>query len=98
MNSSISTPRPTIDVNYSLYDTFDKDLQKKRQKVMKRHIHTSHLARSIIKHFRTLQINLIKEKFRCSQKDAIQWSIDPSPYEDDFIFYCLTKNESVKKG
>ena len=91
MDSSISTQRPTIDVNYSLYDPIDKDLQKKRQKVMRRHIHTSHLARAIVRNFRTLQIKLIKEKFKCSQKDATQWSIDPSPYDDEYIFSCLIK-------
>lgn len=79
------TPRPTIDVDGAFCSVIDA----KRRKEFRSRIHTSHALRRVIREYRSIQLDLLREKFNCSKKGAKLRSEDPSPYEDGYIFYCL---------
>jgi len=82
---SVMDPRPTIDVDAG----YCPDLDKKRQKELRKHIHTSRVCNRLIKSYRELQISLIYKLGKTTKKEAKESSCDPSPYDEEYVFYCL---------
>lgn len=86
-----TTPRPTIDVDCD----YCSILSETRRKALRKKIRMSHSSGYVIRIYRELQQALIRKEMECTKKQAKLWSVDPSPYEKDHIFYCLKLGVSV---
>ena len=78
-------PRPTIDVDAGYCAVLDK----KRRKELRKNIHSTRLCNRIVKSYRELQISLIYKISNTTKKEAKASSVDPSPYDEEYVFYCL---------
>jgi len=81
----VMDPRPTIDVDAG----FCAALDKKRRKELRKHIHSTRVCNRIVKSYRELQIDLIYKLCKVTKKEAKASSVDPSPYDEEYVFYCL---------
>jgi hypothetical protein len=80
-----TTLRPTIDVR----DIYSSTLNKKREKALRKNIHTTHALSRTVRMYRELQIAMLRVQYQCSKKYAKALAVDPNPYEKGFVFYCL---------
>jgi len=91
LDTEITTPRPTIDVDCDYCST----LAELRRKALRKKIHMSHSSGHITRNYRELQQMIMRKEMDCSKKQAKIYSVDPSPYERDYVFYCLKLGVSV---
>jgi len=91
MDTAITTPRPTIDVDCDYCST----LVEVRRKALRKKIRMTRSSGYITRTYRELQQVIIRKEMECSKKQAKIWSVDPSPYERDYVFYCLKAGVSV---
>jgi len=89
----MSTPRPTINISC---DDSSYELYLVRHKALKKHIHSPHVVRRLVRDLREIQVKKFMEHSSDVSKAAARRSLqDPNPYDPIYIFYCLEKGAKI---
>jgi hypothetical protein len=87
---TLPTPRPVLDVDASYNDA----LGETREAILRWRTRSppsvSATAEKVVEAFRTAQVQKISRVCRFSLEKATEAAEDPSPYDTEHIFYCLT--------
>jgi len=87
---TLSTPRPVLDLNVSYNDA----LGETREAILRWRTRSppslASAAEKVVEAFRTAQVQKISRVCRFSLEKAVEAAEDPSPYDKEHLFYCLT--------
>jgi hypothetical protein len=87
---TLPTPRPVLDLNVSYNDA----LGETREAILRWRTRSppalTSAAEKIVEDFRKAQVKKIGRIRRCSTETAVEAAEDPSPYDTEHLFYCLT--------
>ena len=87
---TLPTPRPVLDLDVSYNDA----LGETREAILRWRTRSppsvSATAEKVVEDFRKAQVKKIGRIRRCSTETAVEAAEDPSPYDTEHLFYCLT--------